>query len=51
MNYIFLVFSLSAFVTTHRELSDIANPPIIGVKSNPVKGYSKPAAKGIPMEL
>ena len=33
------------------ELSAIARPAIIGLSSQPVKGYSTPAAMGMPMML
>ena len=35
----------------HAELSAIARPAIIGLSSQPVKGYSTPAAMGMPMML
>lgn len=40
-----------AFSTRQTELSAIARPAIIGLSSQPVKGYSTPAAMGMPMML
>ena len=43
--------SLLALRTRHMEDIAIAAPAIIGLSSHPVKGYSTPAAKGMPMML
>ncbi len=49
--YNFFVRRRSAFVTTNTELSDMAKLPTMGDKSKPYAGYSKPAARGMPMLL
>ena len=46
-----MLFNLKLFNTTETELKAIAAPAIIGFKRNPVKGKSKPAARGIPIIL
>ena len=49
--YNFTLFNLSAFIITDTELKLIAAAAIIGDRSNPNTGYSKPAAIGTPAEL
>lgn len=50
-NQSFIAFNLRLFPTTETELKAIAAPAIIGSSKNPLKGYSKPAATGIPIKL
>ncbi len=40
-----------AFPITETELKLMADPAIIGLSSKPIKGYSAPAAIGIPSAL
>ena len=49
--YNFVVFNLKLLLTTETELNAIAAPAIMGSNKNPLTGYNKPAAIGIPMRL
>ena len=47
----FIVRSRSALLITETELRLMAAPAIIGLSSKPKKGYSRPAATGMPRAL
>ena len=49
--YSFSHFNLRLFETTLTLLIAIAAPAIIGFNRKPVKGYSTPAAMGMPIML
>ena len=51
LSYILYLFIDRAFKTTLTEEKAMAMAAIVGFKSQPVKGYKTPAAKGMQMVL